>query len=49
MTEQAATPRSHPASDRAAIPMAIFLWVLVLSALSYGVIQTLAKVVKLFG
>jgi len=48
MTGTASNPTSHRASDRAAIPMAIVLWVLVTCALAYGVIQTLAKVVKLF-
>jgi hypothetical protein len=48
MTDATATARTTATSDRAAIPMAIFLWVLVAVALAYGVIQTLSKVVKLF-
>jgi len=39
----------HTASDRAALPMAIMLWILVVGALTYGVVQTLNKVVALFG
>lgn len=35
--------------DRAAVPMAILLWIAVLIALAYGVSQTLTKVVALFG
>lgn len=34
--------------DRHAVPVAALLWVLVLAALAYGVVQTLAKVVALF-
>lgn len=34
--------------DRHAVPVAAVLWVLVLGALAYGVVQTLAKVVALF-
>ena len=49
MTETGAPPRTHMASDRAAFPMAILLWILVLCALAYGVVQTLTKVVALFG
>ena len=33
---------------RHAVPVAAALWVLVLVALTYGVVQTLAKVVALF-
>lgn len=36
-------------SDQTAVPLAIVLWVLVLLALAYGITQTLAKVVALFG
>lgn len=48
MSDMERSPRAHVASDRAAIPMALALWVLVISALAYGVVQTLLKVVKLF-
>ena len=48
MTDRA-TARPHMASDRAAFPMAILLWILVACALTYGVVQTLIKVVALFG
>ena len=34
--------------DRHAVPVAAGLWVLVLVALTYGVVQTLTKVVALF-
>lgn len=33
---------------RAAVPMALLLWVAVVVALAYGVTQTLTKVVALF-
>ncbi|MGH8970419.1 MAG: MFS transporter small subunit [Actinomycetes bacterium] len=36
------------AHDRAAVPLAILLWVLVTVALAYGVISTASKVVDLF-
>ena len=36
------------AHDRAAVPMAIVLWVIVVAALAYGVISTASKVVALF-
>lgn len=49
MTDTNASTRTHVASDRAAFPMAILLWILVLCALAYGVVQTLTKVVALFG
>jgi len=49
MTDTRATARTHTASDRAAFPMAILLWILVACALAYGVVQTLSKVVALFG
>lgn len=49
MTDKSPTGTSHTASDRAAMPMAILLWVLVACALTYGVVQTLTKVVALFG
>ena len=49
MTDSGASARTHMASDRAALPMAILLWILVLCALAYGVVQTLTKVVALFG
>lgn len=42
------SPPVKTASDKAAIPMALILWVLVTIALAYGVIQTLTKVVALF-
>lgn len=35
--------------DRAAVPMAILLWLIVVAALAYGVVQTLTKVVALLG
>lgn len=35
--------------DVAAVPLAIFLWVVVLLGLAYGVTQTLTKAVALFG
>ena len=35
--------------DRAAVPMAIVLWVIVVAALAYGVFSTASKVVALFG
>ena len=41
-------PRARTLGDKAAIPMALVLWVLVTIALAYGVIQTLSKVVELF-
>ena len=34
--------------DRAAVPMAIVLWVMVVAALAYGVVSTASKVVALF-
>lgn len=34
--------------DLAAMPLALFLWVVVVAALAYGVVQTLTKVVALF-
>ena len=34
--------------DRAAVPMAIVLWVAVVAALAYGVVSTASKVVALF-
>jgi hypothetical protein len=34
--------------DRAAVPMAIVLWVIVVAALAYGVVSTASKVVALF-
>ena len=46
---ESAPAKTHMASDRAAFPMAILLWILVLGALTYGVVQTLSKVVALFG
>jgi len=49
MTDTGATAKPHTASDRAAFPMAILLWILVTCALAYGVVQTLSKVVALFG
>ena len=49
MTDTGASSRTHTASDRAALPMAILLWILVACALTYGVVQTLSKVVALFG
>lgn len=45
-----ATNQDVPHSrDTAAVPMALFLWVAVVLALAYGVVQTLTKVVALFG
>lgn len=49
MIDSRAGRPAHMASDRAALPMAILLWILVASALTYGVVQTLIKVVALFG
>ena len=49
MTDTSARGTSRTASDRAALPMAILLWILVASTLTYGVAQTLTKVVALFG
>lgn len=49
MTDTGATSRTATASDRAALPMAVLLWILVICALTYGVVQTLSKVVALFG
>lgn len=45
-TAAAHVPHSR---DTAAVPMALFLWVVVVLALGYGVVQTLTKVVALFG
>lgn len=44
-TPESAVPGAR---DLAAMPLAIFLWVAVLAALAYGVVQTLTKVVALF-
>lgn len=44
-TTMDAVPHSR---DVAAKPIAIFLWVVVVVALTYGVVQTLNKVVALF-
>ena len=49
MTDSKGVVKTHMASDRAALPMAILLWILVGCALAYGVVQTLTKVVALFG
>lgn len=49
MTDSGAPVKAHMASDRAAFPMGILLWILVACALAYGVVQTLTKVVALFG
>jgi hypothetical protein len=47
MTTSADRPgKTH---DRAAVPMAILLWLMVVVALAYGVVQTLTQVVALFG
>lgn len=35
--------------DVAAVPLAIFLWVIVVLGLAYGVTQTMMKAVALFG
>jgi hypothetical protein len=43
------TDRPAASHDRAAVPMAVLLWVMVVVALAYGVSQTLTKVVALFG
>lgn len=45
------TQHSHETtrSDRVAVPLALALWVLVVLALAFGVSQTAAKVVALFG
>ena len=43
------TDRPATTHDRAAVPMAILLWVMVVVALAYGVSQTVTKVVALFG
>ena len=34
--------------DRAAVPMAIVLWVMVVAALAYGVVSTASQAVALF-
>lgn len=50
-TEQPATTsmeRVPHSRDVAAKPIAIFLWVVVVLGLTYGVVQTLNKVVALF-
>ena len=43
------TDRPVTTQDRAAVPMAVLLWALVVVALAYGVSQTLSTVVALFG
>ena len=45
VTPGAAVPATR---DLAAMPLALFLWAVVLAALAYGVVQTLTKVVALF-
>jgi hypothetical protein len=35
--------------DASAVPLALFLWAVVVVALAYGVMSTLSKVVELFG
>ena len=46
---QATSDESVPHSrDIVAVPMAAFLWAVVVLGLAYGVIQTLDKVVALF-
>ncbi|MDQ1599849.1 MAG: hypothetical protein QOD68_1323 [Actinomycetota bacterium] len=49
-TTSASTARNagQPPEDRLAAPLAILLWVVVLAALTYGVVSTLQKVVELF-
>ena len=41
-------PGTSQASDRTAIAMAGFLWIVVICGLAYGVISTASKVVALF-
>jgi hypothetical protein len=43
-----ASAPGHSRQDAIAVPLSIFLWVLVAVALAYGVISTLNKVVQLF-
>lgn len=45
----AADTSTRGSHDRAAVPMAVLLWVAVVLALAYGVASTMTKVVALFG
>jgi hypothetical protein len=51
MTTTPGAGQSRPntaTADRITVPLAIFLWIVVLAGLAYGVISTLQKVVDLF-
>ncbi|HEU4998020.1 MAG TPA: hypothetical protein VFT68_03670 [Lapillicoccus sp.] len=47
-TDLTRSPDHAGSHDRAAVPMAIVLWVIVVAALAYGVVSTASKVVALF-
>jgi hypothetical protein len=50
MSERIVTPNpGHPGQDRLAVPLALFLALVVSLALIYGVYETATKVADLFG